>query len=485
MIQENTKARDCIVIGGGPAGLTAAYELSKLDRRSIVLEAGDDVGGISRTGEYKGYRFDLGGHRFFTKVRYVQELWEEILDEEFLERPRLSRIHYRGHLFDYPLRPANALFGLGPLEAVHIISSYFKAQVFPHRKEENFEEWVSNRFGRRLYEIFFKTYTEKVWGMPCTELSAEWAGQRIKDLDLKRAVLNAFFGERGADHERVTSLIDRFHYPRLGPGQMWRCCAEKLRNAGNEVRLNSRVTKLRHDGERVLSAQIGGERGSDVAGSQFLSSMPIRSLLRIMDPPPPPEVLAAAEALRYRDFMIIALIIDRADLFPDNWIYIHSPEVQVGRVQNFKNWSPDMVPDQSKTALGMEYFLQEGDDLWNMDDNDLVELARAECDKLGLAPAEAIEDGTVLRVKKAYPVYDPAYKANIALVRAWLDQLGNLQLIGRNGQHRYNNQDHSMMTGVLAARNIAGEANDIWSVNVEAEYLEESLDQDGVPATNQ
>ncbi len=473
-----TSSEANIIIGGGPAGLTAAYELAKLGRSSQVFEGHDDVGGISRTCEYKGYRFDLGGHRFFTKVDYVQKLWEEILGEEFLRRPRLSRIHYRGHMFDYPLRPVNTLFGLGPFEAVRILCSYIKAQVAPHTEESNFEQWVSNRFGRRLYEIFFKTYTEKVWGIPCTEMSAAWAAQRIKNLDLKGAIVNAFLGERGAGNKRVTTLIDEFWYPRYGPGQMWRACVDRLREKGSSVQLSSRVTKLRHDTNRILSATINGETESEqeVVGKQFLSSMPIRNLLQILDPAPPEEVMALTDGLRYRDFMIVALIVDREDLFPDNWIYIHSGDVQVGRVQNFKNWSPFMVPDAKKTALGLEYFLQEGDELWNAPDEDLVALARKECDHLGLAPSEAILDGTVIRVKKAYPVYGPNHDEDMAGIREYLSAFDNLQLIGRNGQHRYNNQDHSMMTGVLAARNIAGDANDIWSVNVEEEYHEERQD---------
>jgi protoporphyrinogen oxidase len=473
--EENGAIADCVVIGGGPAGLTAAYELSKLGRRSIVLEADDDVGGISKTCEFEGYRYDIGGHRFFTKVDYVQALWEEILGDEFLIRPRLSRIHYRGRMFDYPLKPMNALRGLGLVESARIGLSYAVAMIFPHREEQNFEQWVSNRFGKRLYEIFFRTYTEKVWGMPCTEISAEWAGQRIKNLDLRAAVLNAILGSRKTGGGEISTLIEEFQYPRFGPGQMWNSCKELLRRSGNEVRLETMVTQVLHDGESVTGVRVEGknEAPEDIHGAQFLSSMPIDELVRAMNPPAPAEVRRAADRLRHRDFMTVTLIVDRPDLFPDNWVYIHSDDVHVGRIQNFKNWSPDMVPDPAKSTLGLEYFVQEGDELWSMPDEELLSMARRECDHLGLAPAEAIESGTVLRVRKAYPIYDDGYKESLATIRGWLEGFENLQLIGRNGQHRYNNQDHSMMTGVFAARNIAGEEHDVWAVNVEKSYHEE------------
>ena len=476
------ETHDTIVIGAGPAGLTAASELVRLGRRAIVLEAGDDVGGISRTCEYQGYRFDIGGHRFFTKVDYVQKLWEEILGDELQTRERLSRIHYQGRMFDYPLKPLNALRGLGAIESVRIGLSYAAARLFPHREEENFEQWVSNRFGRRLYKIFFKTYTEKVWGIPCTEISAEWAGQRIKNLDLRKAVINAFVGARTKNGGgQITSLIEEFRYPRYGPGQLWNRCKELLLESGKgEVQLGARVTRVRHDGGQVLGVTVDrGDAGeSEIVGGHLLSSMPIGLLVQAMDPPPPAEVLEAAKRLRHRDFLTVALIVDHPDLFPDNWIYVHSADVHVGRVQNFKNWSPDMVPDPSKSTLGLEYFVQEGDELWSKSDEGLLALAREECDHLGLAPAEAVEGGTVLRVKKAYPIYDDGYQEALGTIRGWLEKLENLQSIGRNGQHRYNNQDHSMMTGVLAARNVAGEENDVWSVNVESEYHEERSDAD-------
>ena len=317
----------CVVIGGGPAGLTAAYELAKLDRHSIVFEQDELVGGISRTVNYKGYRFDIGGHRFFTKVEMVQELWEEILHEEFLVRPRLSRIFYGGKFFHYPLKPVNALLGLGPIEAVRIGTSYLKSMLFPNEDERTFDQWVSNRFGKRLFEIFFKTYTEKVWGMPCNEMSADFAAQRIKNLDLLTAVRNAFLGERGEGGEVVTTLIEEFHYPRHGPGQMWESCVKRLADKGVETITETGVESVRHENGRIVSLVVNGPAGQrEVEGEHFLSSMPVRTLLNCMDPAPPENILAAANSLRYRDFLTVGLIVDQEETFPDNWIYIHSPK---------------------------------------------------------------------------------------------------------------------------------------------------------------
>jgi len=462
------------VIGAGPAGLTAAYELGRLGMTAVVLERDEVVGGLSRTCEYRGYRFDIGGHRFFTKVAYVRELWEEILGDEFLVRPRLSRIFYRGHFFAYPLKPVNALLGLGPVEALRIVASFLRAQALPSAREETFEQWVCNRFGRRLFEIFFKTYTEKVWGIPCSEIRAEWAAQRIKNLDLAAAIRNAIL-RSGSSDEVITTLIDRFHYPRHGPGQMWERCAERLERMGTKIVFGARVMRLTHDGSRIRSAWVrdGNPAEYEVRADHFLSSMPIRELVCCLDPPPPPEVIDAANRLRYRDFLTVALIVDQPDLFPDNWIYIHSDQVKVGRIQNFKNWSPDMVPDPSTTALGLEYFVQEDDELWSLPDAELIDLGRRECAALGLASPGRVVDGTVLRVRKAYPVYDGDYPDALRTVRGWLERFSNLHAIGRNGQHRYNNQDHSMMTGVYAARNVAGASYDVFAVNVDQEYLEE------------
>ncbi len=445
--------------------------------RPTVLEADNQVGGLSRTVNYRGYRFDIGGHRFFSKVPLVNDLWQEILREDFLVRPRLSRIYYRERFFDYPLKAANALAGLGPVEAFLIGLSYTKARLFPHADETNFEQWVSNRFGDRLYQIFFKTYTEKVWGIPCTEISADWAAQRIKNLSLREALRNALLGSgRAADGQIITTLIDQFNYPRFGPGMMWERCKDLLAARGHETVEGVRVERLRHRHGRVEC--VYGRRGegepAEFGAEHFISTMPLRELIHALDPPPPAEVIAAADRLRYRDYLTVVLIVKRENVFPDNWIYIHAPEVKMGRIQNYKNWSPDMTPDPSRTSLGLEYFLWEKDEEWEWPHERLVKLGIGECERLGLVDPSEVEDGTVVRMKKAYPVYDQHYHESLAIIRSYLESFSNLQTVGRNGLHRYNNQDHSMLTAVYAARNIAGEQNDVWSVNTEMEYHEES-----------
>jgi protoporphyrinogen oxidase len=462
----------CIIIGAGPAGLTVAYELSQAGFVPVVLEQDQIVGGIARTVEYAGYRFDIGGHRFFTKVQTVDEWWKKILNDDMLVCSRLSRIYYNKKFFDYPLKPLNAIAGLGPVETFRIAASYMVAQLFPYPVEATFEQWVSNRFGRRLYEIFFKNYTEKVWGMKCSEIGSDWAAQRIKNLDFTALVKNMFLGTKEGE---ITSLIDKFLYPRLGPGMMWERVAQILTERGFPVRLGCRVTQLHLTEGRLTAVTVVHRDGSEhrIGGEHFISSMPIKELVASLDGEVPTRVSEAAQKLRYRDFLTVGLIINRPNVFSDNWIYIHSPEVKVGRIQNFKNWSPEMSPDQSKTSLGLEYFVQEDDEIWSAKDGDLVELATDECAELGLIDKSDVIDGVVIRMPKAYPVYDASYKQNLSLIRSYLDTIENLQLIGRNGQHRYNNQDHSMLTAICAARNLFGANHDLWEVNVEGEYHEE------------
>jgi protoporphyrinogen oxidase len=461
-----------VIIGAGPAGLTAAYELSKHDVPAIVLEADSTVGGLSRTVNYKGYLFDIGGHRFFTKWDEVNQVWQEILGGKFLKRPRLSRIYYRNKFFHYPLKARNALFGLGLLESIRILFSYFRSRLIYYHNEQNLEQWVSNRFGRRLYEVFFKTYTEKVWGVPCTEIRAEWAAQRIKGLSLTTAVRNALFKQKST---KVKTLIDSFEYPERGPGQMWETLADRLQHRGYQVLMERPVSRICHDDKRVTCLETRGPKGIErFCATHFISSMPIRELINALDPPAPEEVRRAANRLRYRDFLIVSLVINRKDVMPDNWIYIHEARVRVGRIQNFKNWSPAMVPDPNKTCLGMEYFVFENDDLWASPNEKLIELAKREIERLGLARADEVEDGAVVRMPKAYPMYDNGWVKQVEIIRRYLETaLPNLQLVGRNGMHKYNNQDHSMMTAMCAARNILGANHDLWAINTEPEYHEE------------
>ena len=464
---------DVVIIGAGPAGLTAAYELAKRGLPSTVLEADGVVGGISRTAERDGWRFDIGGHRFFTKVRAVEELWREILPEdEFLVRPRMSRVFYNGRFFDYPLRPANAVKGLGPVEAVRCVASYAWARLRPPKDQSSFEGWVAARFGWRLYGIFFKTYTEKVWGVPATEIRADWAAQRIKNLSLGKAILNAVRPRR--NQTEITSLIEEFRYPKLGPGMMWERCTELVEEAGSEVLLHAPVDKVRHrDGAAESVTARVGDREQAFPCDAVVSSMPIGALVRAMDPPAPPGVIAAADGLKYRDFLTVALVVPEHAAFPDNWIYVHSPEVRLGRIQNFGAWSPHLVKN-GRTCLGLEYFVFEGDDLWTMDDDALVALATRELDTLGLVDAALVQRGYVVRMPKAYPVYDDAYQANVTVLKEWLEaHVPNVHPVGRNGMHRYNNQDHSMVTAMLAVENILGARHDVWSVNVDEEYHEQ------------
>ena len=462
-----------VIMGGGPAGLAAGYTLAKKGYHVTVIEKEKQVGGISKTIEEKGYRFDLGGHRFFTKIEDVEQLWNEVLEEDFLLRPRLSRIFYRGKFFDYPIRPFNALAGLGLYEAVLIMGSYLKVKVKPIKPEESFEDWVVNRFGRRLFEHFFKSYTEKVWGISTTELKAEWAAQRIQGLSLVSAVLNALLKQ--VRKNSIKTLIEEFHYPRLGPGQMYEAMGRAIENSGGKVLLNTRVTGIKMEQWKVSSVRVEDNTGKEtiLEADHFISSLPLRDLLNLLTPVESDEVVQAGNLLKYRDFLSVNLALDKEFLFPDNWIYVHSPEVKLGRIQNFKQWSPAMVPEDGCSSLGLEYFCNEGDELWSSKDEDLIKMAVEEIGRIGLIDTEIVKWGRVIRVPKAYPVYDDDYQKAMPIIMPFLNSLENLQTIGRNGLHRYNNMDHSILTGLLAAKNIEGANFDLWQVNTEEEYHEE------------
>src|SRR4051794_19474901 len=462
------------VLGAGPAGLTAGYMLGKQGRDVVVLEAENQVGGIAKTVERDGYRFDLGGHRFFTKAKEVDDLWHEVLGDEFLRRPRMSRIYWNNRYLDYPLRGPDVIKKLGPVELTRCMASYLVAAAKPKGNEDSLEQWVTNRFGKRLFELFFKSYNEKVWGVPASEIRAEWAAQRIKGLSFFSAARAAFFGNKG---NKIKSLISEFNYPRYGPGQMWDAMTDAIRAQGGEVLLSTPVTRLELAGSRVVEVEAGGT--SYTLPKAVISSLPLREVVQMASPAAPAGVLAAAQGLRYRDFLTVALVVDGEDLFPDNWIYIHEPSVRVGRIQNFRSWSPWMVPDPSKACVGMEYFCFAGDDLWSMEDDDLVALAAAELEQLQLAPRSKVERGYAIRVPKAYPIYDTDYAERVRVIRAWLDGIENLQQVGRNGLHRYNNSDHSMLTAMRAVDNlVAGAEHDIWAVNAESVYHETHVEDE-------
>ncbi|HBH74839.1 MAG TPA: FAD-dependent oxidoreductase [Acidimicrobiaceae bacterium] len=474
-VSEQNQRANTVVIGAGPAGLTAAYELGKRDHKAVVLEADAVVGGISRTARVGDWRFDIGGHRFFTKVTPVRDLWHEILpDEDFLLRPRMSRIFYRGRFYDYPLRAFNALRNLGVLEAVRCVLSYLWVRIRPPKDVTTFEGYIASKFGWRLYGIFFKTYTEKVWGVPADQIQADWAAQRVKNLDLLRAIINSLAPRR--NQKEITSLIEEFEYPRHGPGMMWERCHELVEGQGGEVHFHHAVSRIEH-ANGVATGVIAETPAGEVRFpcGDVVSSMPIPRLVQAMDPAPPAEVLAAADGLAFRDFLTVALVVPETDGFPDNWIYIHAPDVEVGRVQNFRSWSPQMVPESGKTCLGLEYFVSEGDELWSSSDDELVALGTAEMERLGLLEPGVVEQGFVVRMPKAYPMYDAFYRDNVDVLRDWLAaNAANVHPVGRNGMHRYNNQDHSMYTAMLTVENIVdGTAHDVWEVNVEAEYHEE------------
>ena len=481
-MRATSNAADVVIIGAGPAGLTSAYQLTNAGYSVIVIEKDPVyVGGISRTVEHQGFRFDIGGHRFFSKSREVVDLWNEILPDDFIQRPRMSRIFYGGKFYSYPLRGFEALRNLGILRSTRCMASYAYSRLFPRKEVKSFQDWIINQFGEQLFSIFFKTYTEKVWGMPCDEISADWAAQRIKGLSLGGAVLDGLkrsFGlnKRPNDGMGTKTLLETFRYPRRGPGMMWDAARDHVVAKGNRVLMGHALQQLTFDAKLQrwrLSATTDEGKSVVINAAHVISSAPIRELVSRIHPLP--QSTARAYELKYRDFLTVALMIRSADIFPDNWIYIHDPNVKVGRIQNFRSWSPEMVPNPALACVGLEYFCFEGDGLWNAADAELVELAKAEMAALGLCNPDDVEGGVVVRQEKAYPVYDDHYRDNVDAIREELaSAYPTLHLVGRNGMHRYNNQDHAMMTAMLTVRNIQAGRNayDIWAVNEDAEYHE-------------
>lgn len=479
--QENARHVDVAIIGAGPAGLTAGYLLTKAGKSVAIIEKDETyVGGISRTVEHEGYRFDIGGHRFFSKSQQVVDLWNEILPDDFIQRPRMSRIYYEGKFYSYPLRAFEALQNLGLWRSTTCMVSYLRYKLFPVREVKSFEDWTTNQFGQKLYSIFFKTYTEKVWGMPCDEMSADWAAQRIKGLSLWGAVVDGLKRSLGLnrkpnDGQAVKTLLETFRYPRLGPGMMWDAARDRILASGHgEVLMGHGLKRLASNGEGGWRMSAEGPTGEVlITADHAISSAPMRELSARLHPLP--DTTFQAKQLRYRDFLTVALMIESEDLFPDNWIYIHDSKVQVGRVQNFRSWSPEMVPDEDVACVGLEYFCFEGDGLWASSDDDLIELAKKEMAILGLCNPDDVIGGAVVRQEKAYPVYDEDYAANVDAMRRELEaKHPTLHLVGRNGMHRYNNQDHAMMTAMLTVENILAGSRvyDTWCVNEDAEYHE-------------
>ena len=472
---------DVAIIGAGPAGLTAAYLLTKKGYSVSIIEKDERyVGGISRTVEVDGYRFDIGGHRFFSKSQEVVDLWNEILPDDFIQRPRMSRIYYEGKFYSYPLRAFEALFNLGIIRSTLCMASYLKAKAFPNTKVRSFEDWTVNQFGHKLYSIFFKTYTEKVWGMPCDEMSADWAAQRIKGLSLGAAVIDGLkrslnLNRKPNDGMETKTLLETFRYPRLGPGMMWEAARDAVVANGNTVLMGHRFKQLAQDsnGNWRLSATKTDGSETVIEAKHVISSAPMRELSARIHPLP--ATTLQASNLKYRDYLTVVLMIKSDELFPDNWIYIHDSKVQVGRVQNYRSWSPEMVPDPSIACVGLEYFCFENDGLWSSSDDDLIELGKKEMGLLGLCKPEDVLRGVVVRQEKAYPVYDDSYAANVEAMRDELEgKYPTLHMVGRNGMHRYNNQDHAMMTAMLTVENIDAGARiyNIWNVNEDAEYHE-------------
>jgi protoporphyrinogen oxidase len=455
------------VLGAGPAGLAAALAVARAGRPAVLVEREDGVGGLARTVERNGYRFDIGGHRFYTRMPEVRALWEELVGGDMLVRQRRSRILFHGRYFDYPLTASSAFAGLGTVESARILASYLRAQLSPIRPERSLADWVTNRFGRRLFETFFRTYTEKLWGIPCEQIGAAWAAQRIRGLSLRAAVADML--RRGAGGQRT--LVTEFQYPRLGPGMLWERMREAFEALGGRTLLRHRLVRLHHGGGRVQSVDVHGPGGeATLEVSHVVSTVPLRDLAASLSPAIP-EAEAAARALRHRAFIEVALVLEGGDPFPDTWLYLHDRAIEAGRVQNFRAWSPELVPVEGRACVGLEYFCSAGDALWTKPDAELAAIAEKDLSALGFGGRRLVE-AHVVRMPDAYPVYDEGFTDRLATVSRELARLSNLALAGRNGMHRYNNMDHAMRSGMLAAENVLGAKHDLWAADLDDGYLE-------------
>lgn len=456
--------------------MAAALETVRHGARPIVLERLDRVGGLARTLDLGGSRYDIGPHRFFTLNEEIRQLFADIGGQDIVRVPRLTRIYYRNKYFYYPLTPLNALFGMGLVDSLSIMSSYLGARIrrmSGHTKVESFEDWITDRFGRRLYQTFFKTYTEKVWGIACDQIGADWAAQRIKGLSLTTAIWNALFKSKS---RTIKTLVDEFMYPRLGAGMLYEKMSEQVKRGGGEIRLHAQVARYRRDGALITGAQyvsLDTGESSTATGDFYLSSAPLTEVLAMMDPPPPEHVMAAGRDLRYRYHIGVKLEVEGQAPFPDNWIYVHSPDVRMARITNYANFSKEMGRAPNIHPLNVEYFCFPGDDLWSSSDEELVDLAKQELVDMNLLDPVAVRQSFVVRSEKAYPLIERGFQKKIDIIKEWLDSLENFLPIGRSGMFQYNNQDHAMATGLLAARTALGLGRyDPWLVNIDGEYHE-------------
>jgi protoporphyrinogen oxidase len=465
-----------VITGGGPSGMAAALEAVKHGATPLVFERLDRVGGLARTLELRGSRYDIGPHRFFTANAEVHRLFIEVGGSDVVRVRRLTRIYYRNKYFDYPLTPVNALFGMGLATSATILASYGAARarrLATSTSVDSFEDWIVDRFGRKLYEMFFKTYTEKVWGVPCSQIGADWAAQRIKGLSLTTAVMNALFKSKTG---KIKTLVDEFMYPRLGAGMLYEKMRDRVCEGGGAVEVDAEVVRYAREGDRMIGVDVrrtSSGAAERLHGDFYLSSAPLTEILEMMDPPPPDEVLRASRGLRYRTHVGVKLEVEGPAPFPDNWIYVHSPDVKMARITDYRNFSKEMSRAANVHPLTIEYFCFPGDDVWTRSDDELVALAKKELEHMKLVVPSRVRNGFVVRSEKAYPVIERGYQDKIDIIKRWLDQLENFLPIGRSGMFKYNNQDHAMATGLLATRTALGLGKyDPWLVNIDGEYQE-------------
>ncbi|MFN7926573.1 MAG: FAD-dependent oxidoreductase [Blastocatellia bacterium] len=465
---------DAVIVGAGPAGLAAGYEMARQSASVTVVERLLELGGLSRTVQHDGCRYDIGPHRFFTRNEEVNKLFMDVVADDTVHVPRLTRIFYNNQYFNYPLTPLNALFGVGIGSSIGILSSYLATRIqrqLTPREPENFEEWVTDQFGAKLFQTFFKTYTEKVWGIPCTQIGADWAGQRIKGLSLGAAVWNAISHSKS---KKIKTLIDEFMFPRLGAGQFYEKMADLIAAHGNTVKTGCRVVQIIREGFRVQRIVVEDEYGQreELEAKNFMSSAPLTEMVEMLSPAPPAEVLQACRSLRYRDHIGVHLKL-AGDPFPDNWIYVHSKQVRMARIANYRNFSHAMADRLDVSPLTIEYFTFKGDEVWRQSDEELVAMAGQELAQMNIAKPGQVLSGFVVRSEKAYPVIETGFQQHIDTIKQWLDRFENLTPIGRSGMFKYNNQDHAIYTGLLAARTAMGYGKyDPWRVNIDAEYHE-------------